>query len=278
MGPLGALQVVQEAAHPLEAGGVEGFEDVEGGEEESAGAAGGVQDGYVPHGVPEGAQELRPLALGDDVPGELLDVEVEGDEVVDIGDLSGGEPGPDFVAALAPCDDLAPCLGGEGVFVVSGLVPVAAFGHVVDAGGYVLGQVERSFKALGVVGLSGVPRNAVADGGIYVAVGVFPKQAPDAAVGPEGRPAFLACGVEEEGDDGVAGDVAGDVLLGVVGAHLLLVDVLFEDVAEDVGVDLVVLPVGPLVEVPAVAVEEVEDALEGGVGDGDVGVVTSSSS
>ena len=60
--------IVQEAPHSLQAGGVEGFEDVEGGEEERAGAAGGVEDRYVTHGVPEGAQELRPLALGDDVP------------------------------------------------------------------------------------------------------------------------------------------------------------------------------------------------------------------
>ena len=78
--------------------------------------------------------------------------------------------------------------------------------------------------------------------------------------------------VEEEGDDCVAADVAGDVLLGVVGAHLLLVDVLFEDVAEHVGVDLVVVAQGPVVEVPLVGVEEVEDLLEGVVRDVDVRV------
>ena len=61
--------------------------------------------------------------------------------------------------------------------------------------------------------------------------------------------------------------------LGVVGAHLLLVDVLLEDVAQNVRVDLVVLAVGPLIQVPAVAVEEVEDPLEGLVGNADVRVV-----
>ena len=79
--------------------------------------------------------------------------------------------------------------------------------------------------------------------------------------------------VEEEGDDGVAADVAGDVLLGVVGAHLLLVDVFFEDVAEHVGVDLVVVSQGAVVEMPLVGVEEGEYPLKCFVGNGDVRVV-----
>ena len=50
LGAVGALrtfQVVEKAFHGLEAGGVERFEDVEGGEEEGAGAAGGVENGDV---------------------------------------------------------------------------------------------------------------------------------------------------------------------------------------------------------------------------------------
>ena len=113
----------------------------------------------------------------------------------------------------------------------------------------------------------------MADGGVDVAVGVVAQQPPHAAVRSESHWALFLRGVEEEGDDSVARDVSGDVLLSVVGPHLLLVDILLEDVAEHVGVDLVVLPVRPLVQVPAVAIEEVEDPLEGGVGDGDVGVV-----
>ena len=53
--------------------------------------------------------------------------------------------------------------------------------------------------------------------------------------------------------DRVLADVFGDVLLGVVRAHLLLVDVLLEDVAEHVGIDLVVGAQRALVEVPLVA-------------------------
>ena len=112
------------------------------------------------------------------------------------------------------------------------------------------------------------------DSGIDVAVGVVPQQPPDTAVRPEGNRALLPGGVEQKGDDGVAGDVAGDVLLGVVGPHLFLVDVLLEDVAEHVRVDLVVLPVGSLVQMPAVAVKELKDSLEGLVGDADVRVAT----
>ena len=90
--------VVQEATLPLQAGSIEGFEDVEGGEEERAGTAGGVQDrdsgvatfAVAIEGMPEGAQELGALALSNDVPGEPLDVQVEGDKVVDLSHLAIG--------------------------------------------------------------------------------------------------------------------------------------------------------------------------------------------
>ena len=48
-------------------------------------------------------------------------------------------------------------------------------------------------------------------------------------------------------------EVFGDLGARVVGAERLLVDVLLEDVAEHVGVDLVVLAAGRVVEVPGVA-------------------------
>ena len=110
------------------------------------------------------------------------------------------------------------------------------------------------------------------DGGVDVAVGVVAQEVPDGrAVGVlEGDLAFGAGGIEEERDHRVLADVLGDVLLRVVGPHLLLVDVLLEDVAEDVGVDLVVGAQRALVEVPLVVVEEVEDALERLVGNLDV--------
>ena len=45
---------------------------------------------------------------------------------------------------------------------------------------------------------------------------------------------------------------------------------LFEDVAEDVGVDLVRVRAGPVVEVPLVGVEQVEDLSERVVANGDL--------
>ena len=111
---------------------------------------------------------------------------------------------------------------------------------------------SSSFFVVDVVG------DAVADGLVEVAVGVFLEQTPYTPARREGDCATLLGAVEEEGDDGVAADVAGDVLLGVVGAHLFLVDVFFEDVAEHIGVDLVVIAQGAVVEMPLVGVEEGE--------------------
>ena len=76
-----------------------------------------------------------------------------------------------------------------------------------------------------------------------------------------------------KGSRGVATDVAGDVFFGVVRPHLFLVDVLLEDVAEHVGVDLVVVTQRAVVEMPLVGVEELEDVAERRVGDMDARVV-----
>ena len=110
--------------------------------------------------------------------------------------------------------------------------------------------------------------DAVPDGRIDVAVGVVLQQIPDRrALGVLERDlALRRGGVEQERDHRVLADVLGDVLLRVVGPHLLLVDVLLEDVAEHIGVDLVVGAQRALVEMPLVLVEEVEDALEGSSG------------
>ena len=94
-------------------------------------------------GVPEGAEQFRPLALRDDVLGETLDVEIEGDEVVDVLHFARGEFGPDFLIALATGDDLAPCLRGQRVVVRRGGVPAAAPGYVVNPRGDVVREVER---------------------------------------------------------------------------------------------------------------------------------------
>ena len=53
--------------------------------------------------------------------------------------------------------------------------------------------------------------------------------------------AVFSRGIQEERNDCVFADVFGDVLFGVVGAHLFLVDVFFKNVAEDVGVNFVIV-------------------------------------
>ncbi len=73
--------------------------------------------------------------------------------------------------------------------------------------------------------------------------------------------------IEDERQNGIFGDVARDVFFGVVGAHLLVIDILLEDVAEHVGVDFFVVSKRAVVQVPLVLVEEGEKFLEGGVGD-----------
>ena len=159
--------------------------------------------------------------------------------------------------ALAAGHDLAPDLGGQGVRrpARAGSTPSA------------LGPRRRTPAAI-----SGGQRqrhDALAHRGVDVAVGVVRQQPPDATA--RRSKAILAASararVEQEGDDRVLADVVGDVLLGVVGPHLLLVDVLLEDVAQHIGVDLVVGAQRALVEVPVVRVEEVEELLEGRVGD-----------
>ena len=79
--------------------------------------------------------------------------------------------------------------------------------------------------------------------------------------------------IEQEGNDGVSANVAGDVFLGVVGPHLLLVDVLLEDVAKDVRVDFLVVVEWPVVQVPLVGIEEIEYPPERLIRDMDVLVI-----
>ena len=67
-------------------------------------------------------------------------------------------------------------------------------------------------------------------------------------------------------------NVLGDVLFGIIGPHLLLVDVLLEDVAEHVGVNLTIAAQRAIIQVPVEFIEEREELLKGLVGDGDLRV------
>ena len=80
-------------------------------------------------------------------------------------------------------------------------------------------------------------------------------------------------GLQDQPVDGPLAEVLGDLRPGVVGAERLLVDVLLEDVAQHVGVDLVVLAAGGVVEVPGVAGEQGEEVLECLVGHVELGIV-----
>ena len=116
--------------------------------------------------------------------------------------------------------------------------------------------------------------SAVLDGGVDVAVGIIAQVVPDRRPARvlEGHGAFGLGGVEQEGDHRVLRNVFGDVLLGVVGTHLLLVGVFLEDVAEHLRVNLIAIAQRAVVEVPLVGIEESEDLLEGTVRDLDVRV------
>ena len=99
------------------------------------GAAGGVEDRHVSHGVPEGSQEFRPLALGDDVLRKFLDVEVQRNEVVDLTQLRpqrkfGTDVGVAVVAGLRP---LARSLWAGRSRRERRLFQPSPLGHIVDA-------------------------------------------------------------------------------------------------------------------------------------------------
>ena len=86
----------QERFHAVETGFVEGFKDVERGKDERARAAGWVKDGDGGDGLPEGHEQVRAFAILDDILRELAEIQIEGDEVVDLADFACGEFLPDF--------------------------------------------------------------------------------------------------------------------------------------------------------------------------------------
>ena len=107
--------------------------------------------------------------------------------------------------------------------------------------------------------------STMAHGCVDVAVGIVHQEIPDSRA--PARLRTRPCTWPERrrsrnGQHGVLADVLGDVLLRVVRPHLLLVDVLLEDVAQHIGVDLVVGAQRALVQMPLVLVEVVKDALE----------------
>ena len=191
--------------------------------------------------MPEGAQQVRAFAALDRVLRELADVQVEGDEVADVAHLAGCELALDFLVAFAPGDDLSPGFGGQGAGSRRRFVPaLAQFQRLQRPFPDTLVQ-RRRIQANGNVVRQRFAR-AVAHGRIDVTVGVGLEQIPDrGTLGVLERDFALgARGIEQERQHGVLADVLGDVFLGVVRPHLLLVDVFLEDVSQHVRIDLVV--------------------------------------
>jgi len=77
--------------------------------------------------------------------------------------------------------------------------------------------------------------------------------------------------VEDQAVDGALAEVFGDFRPGVVSAEGFLVDVLLEDVAENVGIDLVVIALWRIVQIPRVAAEQREQVFESLIRHGDLG-------
>ena len=78
---------------------------------------------------------------------------------------------------------------------------------------------------------------------------------------------------EDDLVDGPLAEIFGDLGRRIVCAEGLLVDVLLKDVPEHVGIDLIVVLAGHVIEVPRVSLEKGEDIFEGLIRDGDIGVV-----
>ena len=79
--------------------------------------------------------------------------------------------------------------------------------------------------------------------------------------------------VEYDLMDGVLAEIFGDLGACVICAKGFLVDVFLEYIAQHVGVDLVVSSAGGVVEVPRIAVEQLQQIAKRLVGDVDVGVL-----
>ena len=86
-------------------------------------------------GVPEGPEQFRAFTVLDRVLGELPDIEIQSDEIVDVACLASGELGAYLFIAVAPGNDIASRLGGQ-----RGLrrpEPVPAFAQLQDLHGAV---------------------------------------------------------------------------------------------------------------------------------------------
>ena len=95
-----------------EAGDVEGLELRESGEQESAGAAGGIEDSELGEAVIEGVREIRLVGVKEQSLSELGDIEIASDAVIDSMNGAGGEGMMEVGVVGAAAGIFAPCLAG----------------------------------------------------------------------------------------------------------------------------------------------------------------------
>ena len=138
----------------------------------------------------------------------------------------------------------APDFGGKAHRIVGALVP-----------GFATCQQVGRFGVQSVGNLGWVRNvHALKHGGVDVGFATVLQQGPSQGIERGG--VFGTNFTQQRRNDGVLADVFGDVFLGVVRPHLLLVDELLEDVAQHVGVDLLTALERALVQMPFPFIEK----------------------
>src|SRR5437899_9345321 len=95
-----ALQVVYKRLHAVQARLVERLQNVQRSKQERPRATGGIKDRHCGNGLVERSQQLRPFAGSNDVFGELADIEVVGNQAIDLVHCASLELVAQFQTAL----------------------------------------------------------------------------------------------------------------------------------------------------------------------------------
>src|SRR5262249_2371332 len=206
----------------------------------------------------ERPQQFWSFAIADDVLGKLAQVEVVGDQIGDLIHLSGLKLVAQLLAALPTGDELTPGLSGYRKLWSGWAVPAIGLGDVSLASGNFCWQWNV---------------HPFTDRLIYVLVRIIPQQPPERRVLLKGNSTFLLAGVEQVGNHSIFGNVLGDIFLGVVSPHLLLVDILLENVTQHVVIDFSVVAQGARVEMPVVLIKEGKEPLKRLIGNVDANVL-----
>ena len=74
------------------------------------------------------------------------------------------------------------------------------------------------------------------------------------------NPALGSSRIKQKRQNSILSNIIGNILLGVIRAHLLLIDVLLEDIAQHIGVDLISFLENTFIQMPAIIIEEIEQS------------------